>query len=181
MHCTHTLRLHLRMACNTFRLRCKIFSQGKWKMLSKEPIIHIEADLAQPLVFGKTPNGERRVIHILGGSVSGPRIKATILPGGADWQIVRSDGCADIFAKYTIQTEDGGLALVTSAGLRHGPPDVIARLARGEKVDRSLYYFRTAVRFETAHPSIDWLNRIIAIAVGEREQMKVKLDLYEVL
>lgn len=150
-------------------------------MLSTEPIIRIEADLADILEFGDTPYGKRRVIHILGGSVSGPRVKGTILPGGADWQIVRPDGVADIVARYTFKTDGGALVLVNSVGLRHGPPDVIAKLARGEAVDRSLYYFRTAVRFETAHPDTDWMNRIIAIAVGEREKMRVKLDLYEVL
>ena len=150
-------------------------------MLSKEPVIRIEADLAEPLLFGKSPYGERRVINILGGTISGPRVSGKILPGGADWQIIRTDGVADILAKYTFQADSGGLVLVTSAGLRHGPPDVIAKLARGDSVDKSLYYFRTVVRFETADFALDWLNRVLTIAVGEREKMKVKLDLYEVL
>jgi len=150
-------------------------------MLSKDPVIHIEAELEAPQLFGKTPYGERRVINIVGGSVSGPRLRGRILPGGADWQIIRADGAADIFAKYTLELEGGGFVLVTSAGVRHGPPDVIAKLARGEAVDRSQYYFRTCVRFETADPEAEWLNRVLMIAVGEREKMKVKLDLYEVL
>lgn len=150
-------------------------------MLSKDPVIHIEAELEAPQLFGKTPYGERRVINIVGGSVSGPRLRGRILPGGADWQIIRADGAADIFAKYTLELEGGGFVLVTSAGVRHGPPDVIAKLARGEAVDRSQYYFRTCVRFETADPEADWLNRVLMIALGEREKMKVNLDLYEVL
>ncbi len=150
-------------------------------MLSKDPIIHIEADLEAPQMFGKTPYGERRVINIVGGTISGPKLKGKILPGGADWQIIRSDGVADIFAKYTFQIEGGGLVLVTSAGLRHGPPDVIAKLAQGEPVSRDLYYFRTCVRFETADPEADWLNRVLAIAVGARDKMQVRLDLFEVL
>lgn len=150
-------------------------------MFSNEPIIHIEADLEAPQLFGKTPYGERRVINIIGGKVSGPRLRGKILPGGADWQIIRADGVADIFAKYTFEIEGGGMVLVTSAGLRHGPPDVIAKLAQGEAVPRDQYYFRTCVRFETADPAADWLNRVLTIAVGAREKMKVKLDLYEVL
>lgn len=150
-------------------------------MLSKDPIIRIEADLEEPQLFGKTPYGERRVINIVGGTVSGPRLSGKILRGGADWQIIRADGVADIFAKYTIQTEAGGLVLVTSAGLRHGPPDVIEKLALGEMVPRDQYYFRTCVRFETADPASEWLNRVLMIAVGAREKMKVKLDLFEVL
>jgi hypothetical protein len=150
-------------------------------MLSKDPIIHIEAELEEPQIFGKTPYGERRVINIVGGTISGPRLRGKIFPGGADWQIIRSDGVADIFAKYTFQIEGGGLVLVTSAGLRHGPPDVIAKLAKGEPVARDQYYFRTCVRFETADLGAGWLNRVLTIAVGEREKMKVKLDLFEVL
>ncbi len=150
-------------------------------MLSKDPIIHIEADLEVPQLFGKTPYGERRVINISGGTVSGPRLKGKILAGGADWQIVRTDGVADIFAKYTFQIDGGGLVLVTSAGLRHGPPEVIAKLAQGEAVPRDQYYFRTCVRFETADPEAGWLNRVLTIAVGAREKMKVRLDLFEVL
>jgi hypothetical protein len=150
-------------------------------MLSKDPIIRVDADLAEPLQFGHSPYGERRVINILGGTISGPRVSGKILSGGADWQIIRADGVADIFAKYTFQADSGGLVLVTSSGLRHGPPDVIAKLARGEAVDHSLYYFRTLVRFETADPSLDWLNRILTIAVGAREKARVRLDLYEVL
>ncbi len=73
--------------------------------------------------LGRTPYGERRVIGILGGSVRGPKLNGRILPGGADWQIVRSDGAADIQARYTIETEAGARILVTSEGLRHGPPD----------------------------------------------------------
>ncbi|MBY0530701.1 MAG: DUF3237 domain-containing protein [Xanthobacteraceae bacterium] len=150
-------------------------------MLSNEPIIHIEADLEEPQLFGKTPYGERRVINIVGGVIKGPKLKGKILPGGADWQIIRADGVADIYAKYTFQIEGGGLVLVTSAGLRHGPPEVIAKLAKGEPVTRDQYYFRTCVRFETADPQADWLNRVLTIAVGAREKMKVKLDLFEVL
>jgi len=108
----------------------------------------IDAELDEMLRFGATPYGERRVIGIAGGSVSG-RLTGRILPGGADWQIIRADGAADIQARYTIESDGGGRVLVDSVGLRHGPPDVIARLARGEAVDPKLYYFRTAMRFET--------------------------------
>lgn len=76
-------------------------------MLSKEPIIRVEADLAEILEFGDKPYGKRRVINILGGTVSGPRVKGTILPGGADWQIIRADGVADIVALH-LQDRRGG-------------------------------------------------------------------------
>lgn len=150
-------------------------------MISPQPLFRVRAELADILHLGATPYGERRVINILGGTVEGPRLRGTILPGGADWQIIRADGAADIRARYTIAAETGGLVLVNSEGLRHGPPEVMARLARGERLDSSLYYFRTVMRFETADPALDWLNRILALARGAREARAVRLDVYQVL
>jgi hypothetical protein len=120
------------------------------------------------------------VIGILGGTVRGPKLAGGFCPAAPDWQIIRSDGAADIKARYTIETEAGALVMVNSEGLRHGPPDVIEKLARGENVDPRHYYFRTVMRFETAAPSVDWLNRILAIAKGQREPRAVRLDVYEV-
>ena len=149
-------------------------------MLSDRPIFTIHAELANIQSLGRTPYGERRVVGILGGSVRGERLNGRILPGGADWQIVRGDGATDIQARYTIESETGGTVMVQSDGLRHGPPDVLAALARGDTVDPSLYYFRTVMRFETADPALDWLNRILALARGMREASAVRLEVYEV-
>src|SRR5512136_974889 len=120
-------------------------SNGSSSMLGKRPIFTIHAELETITNLGRTPYGERRVIGILGGSVSGPKLKGHILPGGADWQLIRSDGAADIKARYTIQTDAGALIMVTSEGLRHGPPEVIERLTRGDNVDPAHYYFRTVM------------------------------------
>src|SRR5260370_3083011 len=149
-------------------------------MISQTPIFNIHAELAEIRLFGQTPYGERRVIDILGGRVEGPRLKGRILPG-ADWQLVRPDGIADLTARYGIETDDGGRILVRSDGLRHGPPDVIAALGRGESVDPSRYYFRTVMRFETAEPALAWLNRILALATGARAKFAVRLAVYEIL
>lgn len=150
-------------------------------MLSDRPIFTVHADLAAILRFGQTPYGERRVIGIEGGTISGPRLKGRILPGGADWQIIRTDGTADIQARYTIEADNGGHILVSSEGLRHGPPHVMEKLGRGENVDPSLYYFRTVMRFETADPAHAWLNNILALARGAREARSVRLDVHEVM
>jgi hypothetical protein len=149
-------------------------------MLGKQPIFTIIAELEGITTLGRTPYGERRVIGILGGSVSGPKLNGRILPGGADWQIIRTDGAADIKARYIIETDDGGRIMVTSEGLRHGAPEVMERLARGDNVDPAHYYFRTVMRFETSDPKVDWLNRILALARGQREARAVRLDVYEV-
>jgi hypothetical protein len=149
-------------------------------LVSSDPIFHIHAELADIRHFGRTPYGDRRVIDIIGGRVDGPRLKGRILPG-ADWQIVCPDGTADLTARYGIETDAGARILVRSDGLRHGPSDVLAALARGEPMDPARYYFRTVMRFEAADPAVDWLNRIIAIATGARERNAVRLDVFELL
>ena len=149
-------------------------------MLGTQPIFQIHAELAAITNLGRTTDRERRIIDILGGTGTGTKLNGRILPGGADWQIIRNDGAADIQARYTIESEAGARILVSSDGLRHGPPAVMERLARGDNVDPALYYFRTVMRFETADPSVDWLNRILALARGQREARAVRLDVYEV-
>jgi uncharacterized protein DUF3237 len=149
-------------------------------MISRAPIFTIHAELADIRQFGTAPYGERRVIDILGGRVEGTRLNGRILPG-ADWQIVRPDGVTDVRARYAIETDSGARILVTSDGLRHGPAEVLAALARGEAVDPARYYFRTVMRFETADPALAWLNRILALATGARERRAVRLDVYEVV
>jgi hypothetical protein len=150
-------------------------------LVSEQPILVVRCALGGILKFGETPYGERRVINIQGGTVEGPRFKGRILPGGADWQVVRADGVVHLQARYTIEAEGGGLVLVNSEGYRHGPPEVMARLARDETVDPSLYYFRAFMRFETADLGTAWLNRILAIGYGARENRAVKIDVHEVL
>jgi hypothetical protein len=150
-------------------------------MLSGTPIFRIECEVGDIQHFGNTPYGERRVIDIIGGRVHGPRLNGRLLPGGTDRQIIRADGVTDLTARYSIATNDGGLILVNSDGLRHGPPEVLAAIARGEDVSPTLYYFRSVMRFETADPACAWLNRIIALATGTREQRRVLLDVYEVM
>ena len=150
-------------------------------MLGTQPLFQIHAELAGITNLGRTPYGERRIIDILGGTASGARLNGRIMPGGADWQIIRTDGAADIQARYTIETDAGARILVSSEGLRHGPPDILEKLVRGEDVDPQLYYFRTVMRFETSDPSVDWLNRILALARGQRLPNAVRLDVYEVL
>src|SRR5262249_14147944 len=117
--------------------------QTTMPLLSDKPIFVISSPLGDIQTLGETPYGERRIIRIHGGTVEGERLNGKVLPGGADWQIVRSDGVVHLTARYTIATDRGGLILVNSEGYRHGPPEVMARLTRDETVDPSLYYFRT--------------------------------------
>jgi hypothetical protein len=145
-----------------------------------EMLFKIEAQVGPPQSLGPSPMGERRLIPILGGQFQG-RISGKVLPGGADWQILRTDGFADIDARYQLETTEGHRIEVRSRGLRHGPPEVIARLAAGEPVPPDAYYFRTAMRFETVAPALDWLKLTLAVARGERRADAVHLAVHAVL
>jgi hypothetical protein len=136
--------------------------------------------IGEPQVVGETPLGLRRIIPITGGRVEGPRLQGVVLPGGADWQIVRDDGGAELEARYTIRTADAALIYVRNVGLRRGPPEVLARLGRGEPVDAAAYYFRTTPRFETGAPAYAWLNDLIAVGSAVRRPDAVILDFYAV-
>ena len=136
--------------------------------------------IGEPLVVGDTPLGVRRIIPITGGRVEGPRLEGAVLPGGADWQIVRGDGGAMLEARYTIRTVDGALIYVRNIGLRVGPADTLARLGRGEPVDPAAYYFRTTPRFETGAAAYAWLNDVIAVGSAVRRPEAVVLDFYAV-
>jgi hypothetical protein len=122
-----------------------------------------------PLVVGQSTNGLRRVVPIAGGTFEGPNIRGRVVPGGADWQYVRSDGAIVVEARYTLQTSDSVLIMVTNRGIRRGPPAVMARLGRGEAVDPSEYYFRTGAEFEApAGSRYAWLNESLFVGVAER-------------
>jgi len=149
--------------------------------ISFEFLMRVAADVGEPVTMGGGPLGERRVVAITGGTFEGPRLQGTIVPGGADWQIVRADGVLDIDARYALRTEAGVLIRVVSQGYRHGPPEVLAALGRGEEVPARKYFFRTVMRFETGAPALQWLNRTIAVATAQRKARQVLLEAYQLL
>jgi uncharacterized protein DUF3237 len=145
-----------------------------------ELLARVRADVGQPQLIGTALLGERRIVPILGGQVEGPHLRGRVVPGGADWQVVASDGTAQLEARYTIETHDGALVYVRNLALRQGPPEVLERIRLGEEVDPSEYYFRSTPRFECGDPRYAWLNRIIAVASGARLANEVLLDVYAV-
>ena len=120
------------------------------------------------LDLGDVGKGGRRIIPITGGDFSGPQLRGKVLPGGADWQVLRNDGVAELEARYTLRTDDGALIYVRNLALRHGPPDLIAALAAGRPVDPASYYFRGATFFETSDARYAWLTKYIMVCTGER-------------
>jgi hypothetical protein len=130
---------------------------------------------------GETPAGNRRIGLVAGGTFEGPRLKGIVLPGGADWIIIRPDGVTTLDVRIVLETDDGAAIGLTYKGLRHGIPEVMAKVNSGIFVDPAAYYFRTAVNFETAAPEYAWLNGIIAIGTGSRPPEGPVYDIFEVL
>lgn len=129
---------------------------------------------------GQAGGGRKRIVPITGGTVDG-RIKGRILPGGADWQTIRPDGVTDIWARYTIQPDGGGDAIVvTNPGVRRASAEVSAKLAAGDVVEPNAYYFRASPQFETGSAAHKWLTESTFVCVGERWPDRVTLKIYMV-
>ncbi|MGZ3366401.1 MAG: DUF3237 domain-containing protein [Caulobacteraceae bacterium] len=147
-----------------------------------EFVFRVRATLGAPIEQGSWDNQRHRTIPITGGIVEGPRFKGKVLPGGADWQTLRvSDGNTKIFARYTLQHEDGTFVTVTNPGVRRGPAEVMARLAAGEVVDPASYYFRASPQMEAPPGPHGWLEQNTFVCVGKRWPDAVDLDMYVVL
>jgi hypothetical protein len=131
-------------------------------------LLLLQVAVAGPQRIGVGPHGTRITVPITDGHFEGPRLRGRVLPGGGDWTILRGDGVLELDLRITLETDDGARIHMTSWGMRHGPADVVAALARGESVDPSAYYFRTLPRFETGHPKYEFLNRLLAVASGDR-------------
>ena len=145
-----------------------------------EHIATLHVQVGPPQEVGDTPQGRRRVIPITGGTVSGPVLNGIILPGGADFQSIRTATYTDIHARYVIETAEGHRVYVENTGIRTGSAEDIAKLARGERVDPSRIYFRSYPRFETAAPQLAWLHDQIFIGTGARFPDHVELCFYRV-
>ncbi|MEO8151801.1 MAG: DUF3237 domain-containing protein [Rhizobacter sp.] len=144
------------------------------------PMTQVRCEVSPLVTLGAGPYGERRYVPLGSGMVRGPELNGTLVEGGVDWQINRGDGVLDISAHYVIRADDGALIEVTSEGMRHGPAEVMAQLARGESVPREAYFFRTLIRFQTG--ALQWLhlNKTMAIACGRRDATQVILDYYRI-
>jgi hypothetical protein len=142
-------------------------------------VYRLEAAVGEPLDIGDVSQGHRRIVPQTGGTFTGPELNGKLLPGvSADWQTVLPDGTAIGDIRYTLRTDDGALLYVQSRSVRHGSPEVLARLARGDEVDPSDYTFRAATQIETASRDLDWLNKGVFISVGARRQAGVIYDTY---
>jgi Protein of unknown function (DUF3237) len=143
-------------------------------------LYRLEATLGEPLDLGEMGSGgRRRIAPLTGGTFTGPEISGTLVPvASADWQTVLADGTAFGDIRYTLRTGGGDLLHVRSRSVRHGPAEVLARLARGEDVDPGEYTFRAATQIETAAPELDRLNKGVFVSVGGRAPGRVVYETY---
>lgn len=137
-------------------------------------------DLGAPLELGPGRAGQRRIIPIVGGVALGPDITGTVLNIGADWQTIHADGAAHLDTRYAIETEGGAVIEVVNVGVRHGPAEIISRLAAGDDVDPSQYYMRTAARLETGDAAYAWVNHMLFVCAGLRRASAVDIAYYAV-
>jgi hypothetical protein len=150
-----------------------------------EPTLDVRAHVGAPIEVGNIGRGRRRIVPILGGTCEGldrycGLLDGRIVPGGADWQLIRDDGLTEADARYTLETNRGHLVHVLNRGIRHGPPDVMTKLLAGEDVDPSLVYFCSTPTFETAAADLQPLTRAIFVGVGERHPSEVLIRFWKV-
>jgi len=141
--------------------------------------LEVEVGPVRPMGMGRL--GQRRIIPIIGGTVSGPRLGGRILPGGADWMTTSHEGVALMDARYAFETEDGAIIEMTDQGFRHGPEDVMRQLVAGEPVPPTEYYMRSSVRLESGHPDYTYLNRMVFVGTGAKTPAGVQVSVYAVM
>lgn len=129
--------------------------------------------LEERVPHGKTPYGERFRVPIIGGTFEGPDLSGTIVPGGADWQLLRADGYLELVADYYMETDDKVLIKVTNRGLVQTVPG-----SDGQR------YAMTTPRFEAPMGKYGWLNQLIfagTVAPGEGKVPSVRLSIYKLV
>jgi hypothetical protein len=135
--------------------------------MNSRPLMTVRIATAPFRKVGTVPHGIRSVVPVTGGDFEGPQLRGKVLPGGSDWLLLRPDGVLELDLRIALETNDHALISMTFQGLRHGPPDVIAAVTRGEVVEPARYYFRTLPRFEASTKAYGFLNRIVTVGVGE--------------
>ena len=141
----------------------------------------LSVTVGPPQEVGSTAQGFRRVIPIIGGSATGVGWTAQVLAGGADFQLVVSDRLALLDARYCLQTDGGDLIYVQNRAVRSGPPELMAKLLRGEQLDdasAAQIYFRCSPTFETASPALRWINERMFTGTGARHPDKVVMRFF---
>ncbi|KAJ5753291.1 hypothetical protein N7520_010208 [Penicillium odoratum] len=153
----------------------------------------LHVDLAHPLDFGSTVCGDRRFIPITGGNVSGPKLNGTIIPNsGGDWNAVRSDEVVHLYARYSIQADDGTMIGIINEGYGRASQKAMKTVFEDENPSSASmtnggkdWYTRTNPKFElsTDNKKFQWL--VSSLFLGDLKPPirpgYVEIDVYEVL
>ncbi|PWT73784.1 MAG: DUF3237 domain-containing protein [Proteobacteria bacterium] len=131
-------------------------------------------------MLGASPLGRRRLDRLEKGHFKGPKIQAEIITG-MDLLLGGADAALRPDVRLVLKLDDGETLLIVYRGVRHGPAEVMQRIAKGEQVMPHEYYLRTGLVFETASPKYDWMNRIVGVGVGRREPGAAVYDVFEIL
>jgi hypothetical protein len=151
------------------------------KAVRTRPLFVMRLDVRKLQIVGAAPGAYRRVGVVFGGTFEGERLSGEVLEGGSDWQTVRADGATTLDVRLILKTSEEALISMAYRGIRHGPPDIIERIEKGEDVDPATHYFRITPLFETASPKHDWINRILAIGIGHRRADGPIYSVFELL
>lgn len=145
-----------------------------------EHVATVRINVAPAQEQGVIDGKRKRFIPIIGGTMSGLRLNGVVLAGGGDWQAIHDDGLTEIFARYSLKTDDGVTIGITNPGVRVASPDVVRRIAAGEDVPPSQYYFRSSPVFDVTNGAYAWLRRKVFIGRGIRRPDHVVLEIFEV-
>ena len=146
-----------------------------------EHFADLRVEVGVPQVLGNSSRGLRRVVPITGGEAVGHGWRARVLPGGCDFQLIVSDTLSELDARYGLETDAGDLVYVQNHAVRAASPEVMGKLLRGEPVNASQVYFRCSPRFETASPSLKWINERMFVGAGARHPAEVVMRFYALL
>jgi hypothetical protein len=134
----------------------------------------MRAALGARLDGGNGPLGRRVFNAASGGEFAGPRLRGAVVPGSADWMLIRRDGSMVIDARAILQTDDGATIF---------PADVLADVrdpARRHLIDPARYYFRTTPLFETGAEAYAWLNDVVCVATGQLTEPGLTYEVFQV-
>ncbi len=151
------------------------------QQLKSEHLFTIKVTVDALHDVGAVPLGTRHIDMLGRGTFEGARLRGDVLPGGMDMKTIRPDGAMNPNVRLVLRTDDGALIFMHYTGVRHGSPEVMERIAKGEVVPPDQYYLRNTPYFETAAPRYDWLNRIVAVGVGRRLPDHAVYDVFQIL
>jgi hypothetical protein len=136
--------------------------------------------LSPPVEQGEIDGARKRFVPITGGTITGPRLSGTVLPGGGDWQSILPGGLTRVEARYFLKTDDGAVIGIHNVGVRVATPEVTDKIARGIAVPPDSYYFRTSTVFDAPLGKYGWLRERVFVARGIRMPDHVVIDFYTV-